>query len=116
MHISKRNPQTKCGFHLQFADSCYKLRIPVTSCGFRLHLRIPKQLNLIIHMSYYLFVDSTKGSRFRKNGCGFRKFVYFCSDFERYTLLGICLWNPKQRRRPMKSSNVADSATNLILA
>ena len=21
MHIRKRNPQTKCGFHLQFADS-----------------------------------------------------------------------------------------------
>ena len=32
IHINKYkgNPQTKCGFHLQFADSTYKLRIPLT--------------------------------------------------------------------------------------
>ena len=46
---------------------------------------------------------------------GFRKFAYFWSDFERYNDLGMCLWNPKQHRRSKKSSNVADSATNLIL-
>ena len=28
--ICKGNPQTKCGFHLQFADSTYNLRISLT--------------------------------------------------------------------------------------
>ena len=41
---------------------------------------------------------------------------YFWSDFERYKILIICLWNPKQQRRPKKSSKVAVFATNLILA
>ena len=67
-------------------------------------------------MSYHLFVDSTNCSGFRKYSCGFRKFAYFWSDFERYNDLGVCLWNPKQHRRSKKSSNVADSATYLILA
>ena len=101
--ICKGNPQTKCGFHLQFADSTY-------------NLRIPQQLNLTIQFFYHLYVDSTKFSGFRKYSCGFRKLAYFSSDFERYNDLGICLWNPKQHRRSNKSSNVADSATNLILA
>ena len=30
INICKGNPQTKCGFHLQFADSTYNLRIPLT--------------------------------------------------------------------------------------
>ena len=30
IHICKQNPQTKCGFHLQFADSTYTLQIPLT--------------------------------------------------------------------------------------
>ena len=30
INICKANPQTKCGFHLQFADSTYNLRIPLT--------------------------------------------------------------------------------------
>ena len=30
---------------------------------------------------------------------GFRKFAYFWSDFERYSVLSICLWNPKQQRK-----------------
>ena len=31
-HINgcKGNPLTKCGFHIQFADSTYNLRIPLT--------------------------------------------------------------------------------------
>ena len=33
-----------------------------------------------------------------------------------YSVLAICLWNPKQQRRSKKSNNVVDSATNLILA
>ena len=109
INICKGNPQTKYGFHLQFADSTYNLRIPLTICGFHLQLRIPQQLNLTIQMFYHLFVDSTNCSRFRK-------FAYFPSDFERYNDLGICLWNPKQHRRSKKSINVADSATNQILA
>ena len=30
IHICKQNPQTKCGFHLQFVDSTCNLRIPLT--------------------------------------------------------------------------------------
>ena len=67
-------------------------------------------------MTYYLIVDSTNCSGFLKYGCGFRKTAYFWSNFEQYSVLGICLWNPKKRRRSKKSSKVADSATNLILA
>ena len=67
-------------------------------------------------MPYHLFVDSKNCSGFRKYGCGFRKIVYFRSDFDQYSVLGICLWNPKQRRRSKKSSKVADSAPNMILA
>ena len=60
--------------------------------------------------------------------CGFHKLLWipqiqlripqirlFWSDFERYNVLGICLWNRKPERRSKKSSNVADSATNLVL-
>ena len=65
-------------------------------------------------MFYHLFVDSTNCSGFRKYSCGFREFASFWSDFERYNDLGICLWNPKKHRRSKKSSNDADSATNLI--
>ena len=111
-----RIPLTICGSHLQFADSTYNLRISFLICGFQSQLRIPQQLNLTLQMFYHLFVDSTNCSGFHKYCCGFRKFAYFWSNFERYDDLGICLWNPKQHRRSKKSSNVADSATNLILA
>ena len=104
------------GFLLQFADSTYNLRIPLTICGFHLQLRIPQKLNLTIKMSYHLFVDSTNCSAFRKYRCKFCKIACFLSNFEWYNDLGICLWNPKQQRISEKSSNVADSATNLILA
>ena len=67
-------------------------------------------------MFYHFFVDSSNCSGFRKYSCGFLKFAYFLSDFEQYNDLRICLWNPKQHRRSKKSSNVADSATHLILA
>ena len=66
-------------------------------------------------MSYYLFADSTNCSGFRKYIWGIRKFAYFWSNFERYNVLSICLWNPKQQRSK-KSNNVADTATNMILA
>ena len=79
-------PLTTCGYNLQFADSIYSLRVPLT---------VPQQLNSTIYMSLYLFVDSTNCFWFRKYGCRFRNFAYFWSDFERYSVLGICLWNPK---------------------
>ena len=103
-----------CGFR-NFAYFSSDLRIPLTICGFYLQLRIPQQLKLTIQMFYHLFVDFTNCSGIRKYSCGFRNFAYFSSDFERYNDLGICMWNPKQLRRSKKSSNVADSATKLIL-
>ena len=110
---------TVCGFRDK--SDFGLLRIPLTICGFHLsgfhlQLRIPQQLNLTIQMSYHLFVDSTNCSAFRKYSCRFLKIACFLSTFERYNDLGICLWNPKQHRISEKSSNVADSATNLILA
>ena len=43
------------------------------------------------------------------------KLANFWKNFQRYSVFAICLWNPKQQRKSRKSSNVADSATNLIL-
>ena len=100
-HISicKRNPQTKCGFHLQFADYTYHLRIPLTVAG-----SATAQFNDANVLSFV---------------CGFHKLFWipqiqlripqFCLFFERF-------WALQQHRRSKKSSNVADSATNLILA
>ena len=109
INICKENPKTKCGFPLQFADSTYNLRIPLTVAD-----SATAQINDT--KFYHLLVDSSNCSGFRKYNCGFRKFAYFLSNFERYNDLGIGLWNPKQHRRSEKSSNVADSAVNLILA
>ena len=91
-------------------ESANKMRIPLTICGFHSQLRIPQQLNLTIQMFYYLFVDSANTIADSANS------PIFFSNFERYNELGLCLWNPKQHRRSKKSSNFADSATNLILA
>ena len=87
---------TICGFDLQFADSAY-------SCGFR-------------NSSIQIYTCLVNCSGFRRYGCGFSNFAYFWSDFERYSVYGICFWNPKQQRRWKKSSNVADSATNFLWA
>ena len=97
----------KCNrrIYLQFADSSYNLLVTLTVADCT-----TAQFNYT--HAYYLFVDSTNCSIFIKYDCGFRKFACFCSDLERYSFLGICLWNPKQRRRSKKSRNVAD----LILA
>ena len=83
-------------------ESASKMRISRTNFGFHLHVAesATAQIN-------YANV---------KYGCGFRKNASFWSDFERYSVLGICLWNPQQRRRSKESSKVADSATNLIFA
>ena len=34
IHISKRNSQTKCEFHLRFADSAYNMWFPPTDAEF----------------------------------------------------------------------------------
>ena len=97
------NPQTKCGFHLQFVDSTYNLQIPLTSADCA-----TAQCN---YTQVFLFF------------CGFYKIFWIpqthrllLSDFERYNVLSIRFWNAKQQRRSKKSSNVADTARNLILA
>ena len=85
------------------------MRIPLTDAD-----------SAIAHFNYtlafYLFVDSTSYSRFRKYFCGFRKFANFWNDFVWYSFLGICLWNPKQQKISKKNSIDANSATKLILA
>ena len=53
----------------------------------------------------------SKGS---KNCTWFRKTSCFWNAFKRYSVLVICLSDPKQRRS-YKSSNVVNLATNLIL-
>ena len=90
-------------------ESTNKMRISLstsgfrpTVCGFSLRLRILKQLNLNIRMPYYVFVDSLNCSGFRKDSCGFHKFAYFRSNYERYSVLGICLWNSKQKKSSKK--------------
>ena len=102
INICKGNPQKKCGSQLQFADSTYNLRIPLTVA-----VSATAQFNDTNVLSFV---------------CGFHKLLWipqiclFLIDFERYNDFGICLWNPKQHRRSKKSSNVEDSAKNLILA
>ena len=65
-------------------------------------------------MSYYVFVDFSNCSGFLKFCYGFRNFAYLWSDCEPNNVLGICSWNPKSKEDE-KSSNVAESATYLIL-
>ena len=92
------------------ADSTYNLRIPLTVMD---SATAQRYKCLII----YLWIPQTVlGSA--NTVADFAKLwnPYFLSNFEWYNDLGICLWNPKQHRISEKSSNVADSATNLILA
>ena len=103
------------GIRKQNAAFTFTLQIPLTVCGFRLKLPIPQQLNVTIHMSYFLFVDFTNFSGFRPNSCKFRKFACFWSNFERYNVSSIRLWKPKQQRRSEKSRNIAVFSRNLSL-
>ena len=109
-----RIPFTICRFCLQLAESAYNLQIPLTLCGFHLHLLIPQQLKFTEHLYYfYLFTDLTNLFRiphiFRKVACSW-------SNFEQYSVLAICPWRPKQQRRSRKNCIFADSGTNLISA
>ena len=93
----------------QNADSTYTLRISLTVAD-----SATVQYN---YTHVLLFVCGFhKLFWIPQNSCGSRKFVCFWSDFERCNVFSICLWTPKQQRRSWKSSNVADFATNLILA
>ena len=107
--IRKGNPQTKCGFHLQFAESTCNLQIPLT---------VADSATAQFNDTNVLLFD-----------CGFHKLFWipqirlripqirlFFEQFWAVQLFRFCLWNPKQHRRSKKSRNVADSATNLILA
>ena len=51
----ERIPLTICRFRLQFAESAYNWLKPLTTCGFHLQLRIPRQLRFTKHIFYYLF-------------------------------------------------------------
>ena len=61
-------------------------------------------------MSNDLFVGFTNCSRFRKYGCGFWKCAYFCSDFERYSILDFVYGIQKSKKKSKKNSNVEESA------
>ena len=107
-----RIPLTICGFHLHVADSTYNLQIPLT---LRIPLRVAESAtahfnytNVLLFLCAFhkLFRIPQVRLRIQKNRL----------LLERYSVLGICLWNPKQRRTSKKSSKLALSASNLILA
>ena len=83
-------------------------------------MRVPRTVTVSATKQFYiflnLFVDSANCSKLHIDCCWLRKLACFCSDFERYSVSFICLWNPKQKGKSKKSSIVVDSATNLILA
>ena len=100
-----RIPLRICGFHLQFADSTYSSRIPLTVAD-----SATAQLN---YTHVLLFV------------CGFHKLLWIPQTRLRISQIRLflerfwtvqCFMNPKQQRRSKKHSNVAESATNLIWA
>ena len=77
----------KLSFHSQFADSKYILRIPPTVAD------SPTSQFNSINVSLFVF-------GFRKLFCisqiclRIPQIRLFWSDFERYSILGVCLWNP----------------------
>ena len=84
-----------CGLRLQFAHSTYNLRIPR-------QLRVPRKLKFTKPTYYFLFIDSTNCSGFRKFFfslrkfcCGFRKVACFWSNFQQPSVSAICPWNAK---------------------
>ena len=85
----------------------------------RSHLEKKKRFHntCLINQTGIIFLWTPQtGSRFHTFCCGFSKVACFWSNFRQYNVLAIYPWNPKQRRRSKKNSNVADSATNLIFA
>ena len=91
---------TICGFHLQFADSTYNLRIPLTvaaSTAAQFHYT-----NVLLFVSGFVPVlDSANTVADSANSPVFGAMLS-CT----VSLLVICLWNSKQLRRSKKSSKV----------
>ena len=100
---------TICGFHLQFAENTYSLRIPLTVAD---SARV--QFN---YTHVFLFV------------CGFHKLIWtlqirmqipqfrlFLERFLTVQCFRYLFVESKAAKKIKKSSKVADSATNLILA
>ena len=85
-----RIPHTICGFRLQFADS-------TDSCGFRDSLNL---LNTCIIICSWI---PQTCSGFQKIICGFRKVICFWSNFEQFSVLAICPWNPNQQKGSKKA-------------
>ena len=113
----KRNPQAKSEFHLQFADSTYYLRIsltilriPLTICGFH-----NSSLQLYTCLIICLWTPQTvlDSAHSVADFSQIRPFVerFWAVQCFKY----LFPWNPKQQRRSRESSNIAYSATNLIL-
>ena len=97
------------GTRKQNADSTYSLRIPLTVADYATaHFNDTNVLSFVcgLHKLFWIPQILLQIPQIR----------LFLERFERDNDLGICLWNPKQHRRSKKSSNVADSASNLILA
>ena len=103
-----QNPLTICGFVLQFAGFTY-------SCGFHFSLSLLKSYIMIclwipqtvpnsaifLQFPQFFFVDSSKLPVFGA--------IFINSVLANYP------WNPKQPRISKKNSNIADSATILLL-
>ena len=125
--LSEKYSEHKCsvifsgirGFHLQFVDSTCNLRSPLAICEFHLQFvgsayNCGLRISSCNYLHVLLFV------------CGFYKLfripkmrlqvpqvrLFFC-NFEPYSVLGICLRNPKHQ---IISKKNWDSATNMILS
>ena len=87
-----RIPLTICGFRLQLAASVTGDQT-FYSCGFR--------NSLILLNTYSIFCSwiPQNCSGFNIFCCGFRKNACFWSNFQQYSVVAICPWNPKQQRR-----------------
>ena len=104
-----RIPFTIWGFHLQFADSTYKLRIPRTVAdSATAQFNDTNVLSFVFGFPKLFWIPQIL--------LRFPRIRLFRSNFDRYKYLCICLCIPKHHIRSKKSSNVADSAKNLILA
>ena len=93
-----------CGLRLQFADSAYNLRIPLTVCGFHLQLRIPRQLQFAKHIYYDLFMDSTNWFRILlriPQSCLFLKQFWATQCFSYLSVRGIQNSKEDQRKIAM---------------
>ena len=89
---------TFCGFHLHVADSAYSCGTSISSIYIYKYRIICFVIPQTVLDSTITVADSAK-----------------LPLYERYSVLGISFWNPKQRRRSKKTNKVADSATNLIM-